>query len=262
MATELTLPGRRRAQIDVGSTLLWAGIGFGLACAGTAWWMRQRASARGEQSATRGTEPFVEQSMTVNRSPEECYEFWRNVTNHPKFARMLESVTPIDERRSHWVLKGPGGVKLEWDSEITVDRPGERIAWHSLEGSQVLHAGTVRFERAPASRGTIVRVSMHYRAPLSRASTGFAKAFGRDPNGEVREDLRRFKALIEAGEIPSTRGQPSGRRSLLGRLTPAGRKSRAARPERGGRREETRADDGRFRPGEFPQGATQEGKPS
>jgi uncharacterized membrane protein len=144
----------------------------------------------------------VEQSVTVSKSPQECYEFWRNEGNRPKFSRMLESVTLVD------------------------DRPGERITWHSLEDSPVLHAGTVRFDRASGDRGTVIRVLLHYRPPLGRTSTGVAKLLGHDPSSEVREDLRRYKALLETGEIPSTRGQPSGRRSFLGRLTPEGRKSR------------------------------------
>jgi uncharacterized membrane protein len=115
---------------------------------------------------------------------------------------------------------------VEWDSEITADRPGERLAWHSLPGSDVLHAGSVRFEPSTGGRGTLVRVMLHYRAPAGRLGAGLAKLVGADPNSTVREDLRRFKNLIEAGEIPTTRGQPSGRRSFLGHLTPEGRKSR------------------------------------
>jgi uncharacterized membrane protein len=143
--------------------------------------------------------------------------------------RRLQSITLLDERRSHWVMQGPGGARVEWDSEIDVDRPGERISWHSAEGSSVTHAGSVRFEPAPGGRGCIVRVLMHYRPPMGRASVGIAKLMGRDPSSEAREDLRRFKQLIEVGEIPTTQGQPSGRRSWFGRMTPEGRKSRAGR---------------------------------
>jgi uncharacterized membrane protein len=123
------------------------------------------------------------------------------------------------------VLKGPGGKKLEWDSEITADQPGERLAWHSIVGSQVTHAGVVQFHAAPGGRGTTMRLMMHYRVPASRLASGLAKTLGRDPNTEVREDLRRFKSLMETGEIPSTRGQPSGRRSVLGRMMKDGRQS-------------------------------------
>jgi uncharacterized membrane protein len=174
----------------------------------------------------RATEPLLEHTIIINKSPQECYTFWRDVSNLAKFSPMLESVTALDERRSRWVLKGPARARLEWDAEITVDRPGERIAWHSLQGAEVAHAGVVRFEAAPGGRGTLVRVMMHYQPPAGRAGAGLAKLLGSDPNSAVREDLRRFKSLLEAGEIPTTRGQPSGRRSLLGRMIPEGRKSR------------------------------------
>jgi uncharacterized membrane protein len=176
-------------------------------------------AAKGER------EMLIEHTIGVNRTPQECYTFWREVSNLAKFSPMIETVTPLDERRSHWVLRGPGGAKVEWDSEITVDRPGERIAWHSLSGP-VHHAGVVRFERAPGGRGTFVSAMMHYQPRGGRFAAGLAKLLGKDPNHQVREDLRRFKSLIETGEIPSTRGQPSGRRSFIGRMTRDGRESR------------------------------------
>jgi uncharacterized membrane protein len=127
------------------------------------------------------------------------------------------------------VLKGSGSTRIEWDSELTEDRPNERLAWRSLPGSDVTHAGVVRFALAPGNRGTFVTVMMHYRV-AGEAGRAVLRILGRDPNTTVREDLRRFRSLIEAGEIPTTRGQPSGRRSLLGRLTPEGRKSRQGAP--------------------------------
>jgi uncharacterized membrane protein len=189
--------------------------------------MRQtRRMRQGGEPVVGGHEAFVEQSQVINKSPQECYAYWRDLTNLPRFMRMLQSITIKDDRNSHWVVQIPGGPKMEWDSEITVDQPGERIAWHSREGATVTHAGSVRFEPAAGGRGCIVRVLMHYRPPMGRAGVGLAKMMGGDPNSESRENLRRFKALIETGEIPTTRGQPSGRRSWLGRLTPEGRKSR------------------------------------
>lgn len=175
--------------------------------------------------ARREQDRVIEHTVGVNRSPQECYAYWRDVSNLPKFSQMLETVTPIDERRSHWVMRGPGDARIEWDAEITVDRPGERIAWRSLSGA-VKHAGTVRFESAPGGRGTFVSAMMHYQPPMGRMSTAFAKMLGKDPNHHVREDLRRFKSLMETGEVPTTRGQSSGRRSFIGRMTRDGRESR------------------------------------
>jgi uncharacterized membrane protein len=194
-----------------------------------------RRRREGGEPVTGGHEVFAEHAQIVNKSPRECYAYWRELTNLPRFMRMLYSIAIKNDRVSHWVIQGPGGRKIEWDSEITVEREGERIAWHSLPGSTVTHAGSVRFEPAPGGRGCIVRVLMHYRPPMGRASVGLAKLLGRDPSAEMREDLRRFKQLIETGEIPTTAGQPSGRRSWLGRLTPDGRRSREGRILKEGR---------------------------
>ncbi len=168
---------------------------------------------------------LIEHTVSVNRSPQDCYAFWRDVSNLSRFSPMLEKVTAIDEKRSHWVLRGPGGKKIEWDSEITADEPGERIAWRSISGD-VKHAGSVRFQPAPGGRGTFVSAMMHFQPPGGHMATAVSKMLGKDPNHQVREDLRRFKSLLETGEVPSTRGQPSGRRGFIGRMTRDGRESR------------------------------------
>jgi len=165
------------------------------------------------------TDIYLERSIAVSKSPEECYRFWRSFENLPRFMHSLESVRQLDERRSRWVAKGPMASRLEWTSEITADRPGEELAWRTLDDSGAANAGSVRFEAAPAGRGTIVRVSLHY-SPLGGAlGAGLVKLLGHDPQSRVREDLRRFKQVMETGEIPTTRGQPTGRRSLFGRVT-------------------------------------------
>jgi uncharacterized membrane protein len=160
---------------------------------------------------------YVERSVAIGKSPEECYRFWRSFENLPRFMRSIESVQPLDERLSRWVAKGPASLRLEWTSEITTDRPGEELAWRSLEDSGAANSGSVRFEAAPSGRGTIVRVSLHY-SPLGGAlGAGLVKLLGRDPHSSIREDLRRFKQVMETGEVATTRGQPTGRRSMLGR---------------------------------------------
>jgi uncharacterized membrane protein len=165
------------------------------------------------------TDIYLERSITVGKSPEECYRYWRSFENLPRFMRNLHSVRHLDERRSHWVARGPMATRLEWTSEITADRPGEELAWRTLEDSGAAHAGSVRFEVAPAGRGTVVRVSLHY-SPLGGVlGAGLVRLLGHDPQSSIREDLRRFKQVMETGEIPTTHGQPSGRRGLLGRVT-------------------------------------------
>ena len=165
------------------------------------------------------TDVYLERSIAVSKSPEECYRFWRSFENLPRFMDSLESVRQLDEGHSHWVAKGPLATRLEWTSEITADRPGEEIAWRTLDDSGAANAGSVKFETAPAGRGTIVRVSLHY-SPLGGAlGAGLVRLLGHDPQSRIREDLRRFKQVMETGEIPTTRGQPAGQRSLLGRVT-------------------------------------------
>src|SRR5512146_360066 len=165
------------------------------------------------------TDIYLERSIAVSKSPEECYRFWRSFENLPRFMQSLESVRQLDERRSRWVAKGPMAARLEWTSEITADRPGEELAWRTLDDSGAANAGSVKFEAAPAGRGTIVRVSLHY-SPLGGAlGAGLVRLLGHDPQSRIREDLRRFKQVMETGEIPTTRGQPTGRRSLFGRVT-------------------------------------------
>lgn len=168
---------------------------------------------------------YFDRTIIVNRTPRECYDYWRDLRNVANFTRRLERVVPLDERRSRWIMKVPGGADLEWIAEITEDRPGERLRWRSTEGSDFQHAGSVKFEAAPGGRGTFVSVVMHYHTPGGRVGAALARLLGPDPFNEIREDLRRFKQLIETGEIPTTAGQPAGPRSLLGRLLPEGRRS-------------------------------------
>jgi uncharacterized membrane protein len=153
----------------------------------------------------------VEKSVTVNKSPEELYRFWRNFENLPRFMDHLESVHVEGIGRSHWVAKAPAGTTVEWDAEIYNEKENELIAWRSLEGADVDNAGSVRFEAGPEGRGTTVRVSLKYDPPGGIIGATFAKLFGEEPSQQIEEDLRRFKQVMEAGETPQTEGQPAGR---------------------------------------------------
>jgi uncharacterized membrane protein len=160
----------------------------------------------------------VEKTIAVNRPAEECYRFWSNFENFPRFMKHIASVQRIDDNRWHWKATGPAGTSVEWNAEITEDRPGETLAWRSVDGSDVDNSGSVRFEPAPAGRGTMVRLEMQYSPPGGKAGALIAKLFGEEPSQQISEDLRRFKRLIETGEIPTTVGQPSGRRDAITRL--------------------------------------------
>jgi len=172
----------------------------------------------GAQSTTVPVED-VTQSITINATPETLYRYWRNLENFPRFMRHLKSVEVVDERVSRWVATAPAGTSIEWDAEIVEDQANARIAWRTLSDVQVEHAGIVSFEPAPGGRGTVVRVSLRYVPPAGRVGVRIAKLFGEEPNVQIREDLRCLKQLIETGELATTAGQPSGRRSVLGRTT-------------------------------------------
>ena len=153
----------------------------------------------------------VVKSVTVNRPASELYAFWRNFENLPRFMKHLESVTVLDDRRSHWVDKAPAGKQVEWDAEIINEVPNELIAWRSVEGADVPNSGSVRFTDLGNGRGAEVRVNLEYKPPAGKIGMVVAKLFHEEPNQQVEEDLRRFKNVMEAGEIPTTDGQPSGR---------------------------------------------------
>lgn len=153
----------------------------------------------------------VEKSLTINREPAELYRFWRNFENLPRIMNHLEAVQVTGEGRSHWVARGPAGTSVEWDAEVYNEKENELIAWRSLEGSQVDNAGSVHFRPAPGGRGTELRVVLKYDPPAGVVGATVAKLFGESPEQQLDEDLRRFKSLMEAGEVPTIEGQPSGR---------------------------------------------------
>ncbi|OWW22078.1 SRPBCC family protein [Noviherbaspirillum denitrificans] len=170
------------------------------------------------QGPTITGEVKLEKSITVNLSPEECYRFWHDFASFPRFMKHLESVEITGGNRMHWKAKAPVGSSVEWDAELVADEPGRLLAWRSLPGSQVDNEGVVRFEPAPDGRGTILRVMMRYTPPGGIAGALVAKMFGEEPSQQIDEDLRRFKWLIETGEIPTTVGQSAGERSTAARL--------------------------------------------
>jgi uncharacterized membrane protein len=161
----------------------------------------QQLSRTAERGREQDRAVRVRKSVLVNRSREEVYRFWRDLSNLSKFMTHIESVQSIDDRRSHWRAKGPGGVTVEWEAEILEDRPNELIAWRSLEASDIRHFGSVHFEPAPGGRGTLVRVEMQYTPPGGGIAATIAKLFGGDPGFEITRDLRAFKQVMEAGEV-------------------------------------------------------------
>ncbi len=160
----------------------------------------------------------VSRSITISRPPEELYARWRNFEDLPDYMSHLKSVFVTGERTSHWVAKAPAGLKVEWDAEITEDRPNERIAWRSLPGATVQNSGSVTFERATGNRGTVIRVELDYLPPAGHFGAVFAKILGKSPQKQIAVDLLRFRQKIETGEIARTEGQPAGRKMSTSRL--------------------------------------------
>jgi uncharacterized membrane protein len=162
----------------------------------------QRLSAGdgGEQLEQQGSN-HVKKQIIIDAPAAELYRFWRDFENLPRFMRHLESVSVTDGGRSHWVAYGPAGTTVEWDAEVTEERPGELIAWRSAEGAEVYNAGSVRFEPATGGRGTIVRVELDYDPPGGLLGVAVAKLFGEEPAQQIDGDLRRFKQIVETGEV-------------------------------------------------------------
>ncbi len=171
----------------------------------------------------------IRRSVTINRPIDQLYRYWRSFENLPLFMQNLESVTVTGDRTSHWVAIGPGGRRIAWDAEIIAERENDLIGWRSTSGT-VDHAGSVRFERAPGGRSTVVRVQIQYNPPVGRLGAKVAKLSGSGVERMVREGLTRFKQLMEAGEIPTTEGQPSGRRERAS-IVETARERRVRRPE-------------------------------
>lgn len=227
-------PQERGANVPLGSLANWLSAlgGGGLALYG----LRRRSLPGAALAATGGYLAYygvlgltgreqhmpwpveIQRAFTINRPVEDCYRYWRDLENLPSFMRHLESVRVLDQRQSHWVARGPLGLRVEWDAEITSEAENERLAWRSLAGSMIENRGEVSFRAAPAGRGTEVQVRLEYRPPAGKPGRALAMFLGEEPEQQVREDLRHFKQIMEAGEIPTIQGQPSGRRGARGNL--------------------------------------------
>lgn len=169
--------------------------------------------------------------VLLNCSPQEAYQFWRNFENLPLFMLHVESVRPTGDRQHRWVALGPLGGRITWDAELVTDRPNEAIAWRSLPSSELGVEGMVAFGNAAANRGTLVDAHIRYQPRAGSAGRTIAKVMGKYPDFLLRQDLRRFKALVETGEIPTTEGQPHGPRSAVVAALRLADPNRPFRPE-------------------------------
>ncbi len=196
--------------LALGGALLWRGASGNCALYSAAG--IDTAHEKGEATAVRAGHGFkVEESVTINKPANQLYAYWRKLEQLPTFMTHLKEVKDLGNGKSHWVATGPMGVEASWDAEIVNDKANELIAWRSVEGSRVDTAGSVHFTPAPGGRGTEVRVALKYDPPGGQVGATLAWLAGASPESMIREDLRRFRQLMEAGELPTTSGQPTGR---------------------------------------------------
>jgi uncharacterized membrane protein len=163
----------------------------------------QRASS-GDDAAYE-SEEVIGRAVTINRPRHELYAFWRDFRNLPRILENIESVTELDERRSHWVVRAPAGTTVEWDSVIVEDIADELISWQSEPGADVTNSGRIDFRDAPGGRSTIVTATIAYDPPAGAVGKLIAKVFQREPKIQARRDLRRFKQFMETGELATSR---------------------------------------------------------
>jgi uncharacterized membrane protein len=189
----------------------------GIALAAAGGLIAYRGATLNEQQQ----EFHAESSFAINCSPRESYQFWRNFENLPRFMRNLESVRVTDNRHSEWNARGRFGMPIHWSAEIVDEKENQWIVWSSLPGSDIDCRGSVHFRPAIGDRGTIVTAAVQYSPPAGALGRAVAQMLGKDPEFMLREDLRRFKALMEAGEVPNIDGQTHGPRSVLGKAVEA-----------------------------------------
>jgi uncharacterized membrane protein len=185
----------------------------------------------GATATKKPMESVARSSVIIDAPTTEIFRFWRNFENLPTFMRHLENVTDLGNGRSEWIAIGPMGTRVRWTAEIVNEREGEFIAWRSLPDSEVSVDGFVSFSKATGHRGTLVEAMVSFRPPAGAAGRIAAKLMGKEPSFMMRNDLRRLKALLETGEIPTTEGQPHGPRSAVAAI------ARVADPDRPIRRE-------------------------
>ncbi|HEY8600586.1 MAG TPA: SRPBCC family protein [Thermomicrobiales bacterium] len=210
-----------QANTRAGVALALAGGAIGIAAYGVYRRTQGLQGHNDDASVKHGEGQKSVNVVTINKPADELYRFWHNFANLPQFMHHLEAVNELGGGRSHWQAKAPLGQSVAWDAQIINDVENELIAWQSIEGAQIGNAGSVRFTPAPFGRGTEVRVTLSYAPPAGKAGVAIAKLLGEEPGRQVADDLRRFKQLMEAGELPTNDRQPTGPGGGLPTLTGA-----------------------------------------
>ena len=151
-------------------------------------------------------------TTTVGKPPAEVFGFWRELTNLPTFMAHVDDIT-VSGRRSHWTVTAPFGRTVEWDADIIDEVPDRSLRWQSLEGADVANSGSISFVPAPGDQGTEVHVTIEYSVPGGTLGEALARWAGEDPHQQLDDDLRRFKQVMETGEVVRSDGAPYGKRA-------------------------------------------------
>ena len=162
--------------------------------------------ANGRAGVPHGTGHKIDTSILIKRPAAEIFDFWRNLENLPSFMEDLRAIRVLDDRRSHWVLNGPGGRPMEWDAEIVNEHPGEMISWQTLPGADLQSAGTVRFTSTEGGTATNVRVILEFHPPAGAVGASIARFIGHDPAMKLERDLTRLKGIMESRNVVSSAG--------------------------------------------------------
>jgi uncharacterized membrane protein len=157
----------------------------------------------------------VEHSVTVHRSPEELYTFWRDPLNLPRLFEFVESVEMLSHTRAHWRVRGPAGSTIAWDAEIINEIPNELLAWKSVGDADIPNAGSLHFRTAPEGDATDFRLVLEYQPPAGHLGAWIAKVVAENPDVQVRHALRRFKEIVESGDVAMAEGRTSQREERL-----------------------------------------------
>lgn len=201
-------PGRLLAAA-AGADLIYRGLTGHCALYGT---LGVNTAARNKSGADiPANAPEVKRAITIGKPPEELYAFWRNPDNLAKIMGHFAEVTPERDGILHWRVRGPLKQVFEWDSRHTEEQPNRVLTWQTLPGSTLVNHGRVTFQPGPDSTGTEVTLQMQFEPPLGSLGAGLVSVLHKVPRAIAGQSLRRFKSLVETGEIPTLAENPSGR---------------------------------------------------
>ena len=201
---------KHNREIGIAGSVAAAGVALGAAAFGA--FLSRRHAGGGDDApklarrSNHGDHALVGRTVTIRKPASELYEFWRDFSNLPKFMENVESISKQGgtKSRATWTVKAPGGAHVELKTEIVGEAENQRIAWASVDGSDIETRGEVTFTPAPGDRGTRVSLTIEYDAPGGAVGRAIAKAFLREPEVQARHDLKRFKMLMETGEIATS----------------------------------------------------------